>query len=178
MAAPMAELFTIDGDRICNLFLFKSVKNGEELRKEIMKGNIQASVIKASMILDPLQLLVAINKAVHNEKHSKMMTKTIYTEIIYQLSPSKNITDSLSKFGISNSDESVIAVVIDDSDQTQAESIFRLVQGTRSDLSQLQDVSNMELIKKIYKVKDSELEIGSLLEAVLGRIATKDFISL
>ena len=32
------------------------------------------------------------------------------------------------------------------------------------------------LLFQSYKVKDPELQIGTLLEAVVGRIATKDFV--
>jgi hypothetical protein len=45
------------------------------------------------------------------------------------------------------------------------------------DLSEIVSLSNEAEVKKIYKIKDMELNVGTLLEAVINRIATKELVS-
>lgn len=45
----------------------------------------------SAQILSVFQLLVACQKALHADKSGALKTRNIYTEIIYSLSPSKNV---------------------------------------------------------------------------------------
>ena len=47
----------------CSLHFFKNVKNGLEIRKKLMSGQIDATIINAELIPDVLQIFVAANKA-------------------------------------------------------------------------------------------------------------------
>ncbi|KAL5014404.1 hypothetical protein ScPMuIL_008674 [Solemya velum] len=56
-----------------------------------MNGAFQTALINPNVIIDPFQVLVSANKAIHSQRNNRLITKTVHTEIIYGLSPSKNI---------------------------------------------------------------------------------------
>jgi EKC/KEOPS complex subunit CGI121/TPRKB len=41
--------------------------------------------------MDPFQITVAANRAIHLNRQNKMMTKNVHSEILFCLSPTKNV---------------------------------------------------------------------------------------
>uniref|UniRef100_I3JU00 EKC/KEOPS complex subunit TPRKB n=3 Tax=Oreochromis niloticus TaxID=8128 RepID=I3JU00_ORENI len=158
--------------------LFKEVKNAAELKKSAMEGKINGALINPTMLVDPFQVLVAANKAVHLEKVEKMKTRTLYSEIIFNLSPTNNISDAFKRFGISDGDDSVLIVMVDSKDESQDVSdIAARVEGRQVPVEELSSLSDHTKIKKLYKVTPQEEKCGSLLDAVVCRMATKDVMT-
>ncbi|XP_033746711.1 EKC/KEOPS complex subunit TPRKB-like [Pecten maximus] len=165
-------------DSTMTLALFRNVDNAKELRQCVMTGKFEAALLKTSMITDPFQVVVAANRAVHLNKVNKMMTKNVHTEILFSLSPTKNISESFRKFGLADSDRSVMVAITDDFDGTVLNSIITSTQGELIDVAEVDSLSDIALIKKIYKITDAELTTCSLSDAIISRISSKDIVNV
>ncbi|KAL2102546.1 hypothetical protein ACEWY4_001714 [Coilia grayii] len=155
--------------------LFKDVKNAAELRKNAMEGLVQGALITPSMIVDPFQILVASNKAVHLQKTGKMKTRSLFSEIIFNLSPTNNISEAFKRFGISDSDSAVYVVLVyPKEDAVDASDIVSKINGQQIPVDTISSLSDAAKIKKFYKVSPQEEGVGSLLDAVICRMAIKD----
>ncbi|XP_019732685.1 EKC/KEOPS complex subunit TPRKB isoform X1 [Hippocampus comes] len=155
--------------------LFKEVQNAAELRQNAVEGIIKGALIKANMLVSPFQVLVATNKALHLQKQSQMKTRGLFSEIIFNLSPTNNISEAFKRFGISDGDNSVLVVLVHNKEESQLMSdILTKVDGVQIPVDDLSSISDLEKIKKLYKVSPREEKCGTLLDAVVCRMATKD----
>lgn len=149
---------------------YRNVTNVPQLRQEVMSGKLKCGLVKPNLIVSPLQIVVAANKALTAEK---LKTRTIYTEILFNLSISKNITQSLQTFGIGDKDEDVLVIVIDQNNESN-DDIFDRIEGEESHLDACKEIVNMSAVKSIYKINDVESKSVDVLDSVLTRIAAKD----
>lgn len=149
--------------------LFRNVKNTPELRKNIMDGTLKCAIIKPSLIVDPFVITLAANKALTSPK---MITRTVYTEILFNLSISKNITPSLQLFGIDDKETDILVVGVDKVDENG--SVFEGIDGEEVDVKTLGNLRDEKAIQKAYKLKEDEVR-RDLLGAVCNRICIKDF---
>ncbi|KAJ0176948.1 hypothetical protein K1T71_006957 [Dendrolimus kikuchii] len=163
-----------DTNTTLNIYLFKNVENVEDIRNYIIKGEWNCAVIKPSLIIDPFQIAVAANKAVVSEKHNSMVTKTVYAEILYNLSLTKNISQSLSKFGIEKENNLLVCFLITP-DKDYSQDILPKIQGQLCSMSELTSLTNMNDVKSVYKLNSSKGD--DLLDVIVSRIVTKGFVS-
>ncbi|XP_029019762.1 EKC/KEOPS complex subunit TPRKB [Betta splendens] len=155
--------------------LFKEVKNAAELRQSAVEGKLNAALINPTMLVNHFQVLVAANKAVHLQKSGKMKTKSLYSEIIFNLSPTNNISEAFKRFGISDGDDAVMLVLVHSKDESQLVSdLAARVDGQQVPVEDLSSLSDAAKIKKLYKITPQEEKCGTVLDAVVCRMATKD----
>ncbi|KZC07240.1 PREDICTED: EKC/KEOPS complex subunit TPRKB-like [Dufourea novaeangliae] len=167
-------------EMFCTLYLFTNVQNPEEVRAKVINGELCCSAIKAALIVDPFQVLVAANKAVVNEKMCQLTTKSVYTELLFNLSISKNISRSLAEFGINDHDKNILIAQIHkmDDEKSLSKALTDIVKGEQTQLSRLYEFSDVDLIKKTYKIDKDELILSSLTDSIVSRISCKEFILL
>lgn len=154
--------------------LFQDVSNTTELREMLVKGKLEAALVNATMVPDVLSVLVAANKAVHLNVCGKLKTRNVHSEVLFNLSPTNNITESLKTFGMSDKDPVVLVVVITKGETNNMKNIVPLIKGDQLPLTKLELIADENKIKKVYKIQDVELTCGTLGDAVITRIATKD----
>lgn len=162
----------------CSLYLFTDVTNITEIREKVVSGKLRCCVVKASLIIDPFQTVVAANKVALNAKQNRLITKTMYTEILFYLSISKKISRALTEFGIDDSDKNILVILIHELDEEQcmSEEVLGSIEGERVPISRMQEFADMNLVIKTYKIDKDELRVSSLLNAIVSRISSKEFM--
>lgn len=164
----------------CNmtLMLFSNVLNAAEVRKCVMGGEFEAALLKTSMILEPFQVIVAANRAIHLHRLKKMMTKNVHSEVLFSLSPSKNISDSFRKFGLADNETSMFVVIVNDTDGSTCQAVIDRVKGQLTDITDVGKYSDLPTIQKVYKISETELSVCSAVDAVVSRISSKDIVTV
>ena len=64
-------------------------------------------------------------------------------------------------------------------DDTNSQLVKESIKGDLKDLSEIHSsgLSKIDDIKKIYKIKEEELKVGTLLEAVVNRMSSKEIMT-
>lgn len=157
------------------VYLLKDVQNVEEIRNNVMSGNWKCAVIKPSLIIDFFQVAVAANKAVLAEKTTSMITRTVYSEILFNLSLSKNISQSMSRFGVEK-DRSLMVCFLVTSDSDESKTIIEQIKGELCPLTELRNFTNMQELKGVYKLNNIKNDVN-LLDIIISKMVTKSFIT-
>ncbi|CAI5449088.1 unnamed protein product [Caenorhabditis angaria] len=157
--------------------LFNDVKNAAELCQLLREQKIDAALIRSELVLEPFVLLAAANRAVHQSAHNRMSCRSLSAELIYSLSPSRNISDSLVTFGISENSTSIIAATFDDKSGSLMKKLAKKIKAKSVPFENLGKSSNVSLIKKVYQVGNPSFAPESLPDHIISRIVSKDFVS-
>lgn len=156
------------------LGLFTEVSNAKELRECLMRKEFNDGVtfLKAKLLTHPDQALISAQKAALAFARSKMVTRTMGTEVIYNVSSSKNITDSLKTFGIGDDDSELLMVAIAEAPDSVEGQVRDKVKGQMRDLDELNP--DPDLIAKAHKLKNVQLTDVELSSLLISRTASKD----
>lgn len=150
--------------------LFQNVSNCKQLKESISQGKLCMALIKAKMVVDTFQLLIAASKAFHHESEKKLKTRTVFTEILFNLSPSNKISECFKLFGVDDTTENVVVIC----HKLDASSICEVIQGDSIDLTHLSEICNKELMKSLYKITDLELSVSPLVDCVVSQMIAKE----
>ncbi|KAF8334998.1 kinase binding protein CGI-121-domain-containing protein [Cantharellus anzutake] len=162
--------------------LFTNVKNSSAIRARLVSaastpgeaGDVERAAVNfafidAAPIIDSLHLQTAVLHAILSFQSNQLRTKSVHSEILFALNPSNNITESIRRFGISNSTTSIILVRVENwtsgpsrQDDGLYESMRSIVQGDVLPLTHLSDITDWGLVSKYYKINQSYLPPSSL----------------
>ncbi|GES79769.1 CGI-121-domain-containing protein [Rhizophagus clarus] len=158
-----------------HILFYKNVSNAADLRKRLLSHDQELSYafIDAKVVLDKFQLLIATNDAVHHELNSSLITHNIHSEIVYNLSPTTNISESLRRFGIADSSTSIAVVKVGGNSEEVKSHLSTLIHGEESDIKDFSSFADISKIKKYYKIDDKINDQNEILDMIVGSIAVK-----
>lgn len=167
--------FSSHPDQSLTALLFTDVQNAKELQEQVVSGTIpvDCSFINASLVPDLFLLQLAASKSLEAQKHGGLKTRSLHAELVFSLSGTRQITDSLKRFGVS---DGISAVLVARFNAT-ADELVRIrdaVKGTETPLDKLPSLTDAAQLKKVLKITPQELQIGSLADAVACRMAARD----
>ncbi|KAG7303146.1 hypothetical protein JYU34_013178 [Plutella xylostella] len=158
------------------LYLFKDVENVEEIRSNIVSGAWDCAAINPRLVLAPLQVATAAGRAALAARRGALVTRSPAAELLFNLSLSKNISQSLSKFGLGTSGELLVGFIVHSEDRSEA--ILPQIKGEMVPIEQLRTFTDMKELKTVYKLKSlGEKSDEDLLDVIISRMVTKNFIS-
>ncbi|KAL9712380.1 hypothetical protein Ac2012v2_003617 [Leucoagaricus gongylophorus] len=148
--------------------LFLNVKNASNLRKRIVSAvtmggeigetereQVNYAFIDARLITSRRHLQTAVHQSILAETHNGLRTRTVHSEVLWNLSPTNSITETIRWYGVSDTTKSLLVVRIDGGSAAPGviESRIReIVQGELVPLSQLQEVTDWSMIKKQHRL--------------------------
>ncbi|GLC43396.1 hypothetical protein PLESTF_000429000 [Pleodorina starrii] len=160
--------------RTLTLALFKDCKNAKDVRATISDSSTAGfAYFNAETIIDPFVVQLAGYRALAAESSGRMKTKSLHTELIYDVSGTTHVAESLKRFGVTDECKSLLAARFDCKPE-ELEALRSRIQGTQAPLSELPTLANLELIDKYYKISKAELQARSRTDAVAFRIGAKD----
>lgn len=131
--------------------------------------------MNAHVVIDLFAIQAAAARALLCEQNKSLTTNSLHSELVYNLSASRNVTESFRRFGISDQSDALIVGVFDDPSQDKLSAIASRIDGQRVSMDTLgQHLSEQDLvkIKKYYKIQQPEHQF-SLSDAIITRIAIK-----
>lgn len=171
----MPVTYNLDHGETLYIMYFTDVSNTAEVTEKLTEQSYpfnNCTCINSKFILDSFQLAIAANKAVVSRYSNNMITKSLPTELLFNLSLSENITGSLEKFGHGTRHGNDLLLAIFNHEEKQCTDIENVVKGTL--LSNFDnDPSNINLISEAYDITDEQLSSSSLLNLIVTKIACK-----
>ncbi|KAL3722403.1 hypothetical protein ACJRO7_034730 [Eucalyptus globulus] len=167
--------FDISNGDTLSVALFTDVTNSKELLDSMQAGTLEPEVafLNALLIPDIFPVLAAAHKTLLSNSRGSLTTRTLHSELVYNYSGSKHITESLKRCGISDSSTYVLAARFNGSPDVM-KAIAALISGKEIELEELEGKANVAQIQKHYKIPGPELGISSLADAITCRIAARD----
>ncbi|KAH3675314.1 hypothetical protein OGATHE_001654 [Ogataea polymorpha] len=142
---------------------FINVSNQKHIRDRLLAADpaYNYAFVNGDYLLTLEQVLSAVYKTLLDDSFDRKKSKSVNTEIIYNLSPLKNILECLKTFGITDSPQLLVIKILnkDDDPETIYSQLQQLVEGTPTQLSDqtLQTYADAARVRKLFKIQESDL---------------------
>jgi EKC/KEOPS complex subunit CGI121/TPRKB len=165
------------------VILFKNVQNADDVHRALLDRSLQPEMA----LVDPapthslFALHAAAHKAVVDDARGVLTTRTVHSELVYNLSANKHITEGLRRFGMAGDAKTVLACRFDATD-AEIEAMANVIAGDAvpaGDLeAELSSLGDPAIVKKYYKHGDLECKqgVGTVEDAIVQRIGTRDVL--
>lgn len=168
--------YTLDPSFRYDLYmcLYKNVENVQDLLAEVKSGQIDCALLNPQLIYDPFQVVVAANKSVLSLESNSLKTRKVHSEIVYNMSPSKNIKNSLTTFGIYDENNSgqkrdiLVAILYKKTSDIPLEQYCPHVKGEVVSLREVDLIKDVSQIQKVYSING-----GNLLNKLITILVSK-----
>lgn len=172
--------YRLENGKYLGVSYFTNVENIKFLKDNmalIFKDNSPV-LIRSKLVVDPFQILVAVNNALLASENSSMKTRSLVTEILFNMSSTSKISKSLTDIGANDQDDEMIVALVSKFPNVPEMKIFheKCIKGCETDLSQHSENIDEVLIKNYYKIGQLESETSSLLDSIITRIACKSIL--
>ncbi|CAD51481.1 hypothetical protein PFAG_00971 [Plasmodium falciparum Santa Lucia] len=152
------KLHILDQQLDITLILFKNVVNSKDLLESYTKSmndnicyiNDFFLLLDSNLVYNENHILHSIYRAHHNFQSKKRITKNIFLEILFLLSPHENINECVKQYQIKNDSSSVIYVGINIS-KDQVDMFIKSVQGDQADFNELSFLHDKKKILENFK---------------------------
>ncbi|KAJ3540691.1 hypothetical protein NM688_g6192 [Phlebia brevispora] len=150
-----------------HITLFTEVTNAAHLRTRLIQAAtmpgpegeaereaVNFSFIDARLITSRLHLQTAIYHAILASVQGSLRTKTVHSEVLWNLNPTNNITEAIRRYGVSEDTKALFVVRIDKAIPDVADKIAAVVQGKLTSLDDLAQITDWSSIKKYNKLNN------------------------
>ena len=192
-AAAAALKVTFPGmpDVTARLFLYTGVSQGTKLQNDIRSGKAEQHLIPevsrrdhlavafldARRVVGITALQAAVHKAVVDQRRNALVTRSLASEVLCNLSGTKQVVQSFAEFGVRQDSDDVLVCVLNlNGVEVEGfdERLHELVGGTpRGSVWDVVKVDEARL-RKWYKITDEEAKLSSLDVCACCRIACRD----
>ena len=146
--------------------LFTNISNSSAL-KAVLK-DLQCSFLDPRLVLSNDHLILAVTRALQARKMGVSKTNSLFLDVVYYLSATSNIKETLTRYGISEKSEEIILLAFDSQ-------VFDEVQGQiRGNFVSWDERKNIIDVKKIAQGFKLSEKSQNFHELVLTRVAIKD----
>ncbi|KIM42761.1 hypothetical protein M413DRAFT_18501 [Hebeloma cylindrosporum] len=153
-----------------HIALFRGVTNAAALKSRIVaaataegehgekeREAVNFAFIDARLITSKLHLETAIHQAIIAESQNGLRTRTVHSEILYNLNPTHNITEAIRRYGVSGTNTDVFVVRVDSpelSSELVEEKMKLEVSGNVVPIAELESVTDWASVKKYHKLNN------------------------
>ncbi|KAF4322379.1 hypothetical protein BBO99_00002981 [Phytophthora kernoviae] len=169
------QTYALFNGRTLHVGYYTDVKNSPALTQSLMDKKFDVALLNAQLLVGPFQIHAAASRALLCDASDRLTTRSLHAELVFNMSGSRNVSESFRRFGVNDNCVSLVICVFD-ADEPTVKDVEALIEGTQLPFSELgSHVSEQDVkqIKKFYKIQDQELTQSSLVDAIACRIATK-----